>query len=125
MLERKWSAQFGKWAKEHIKTSAVFELKVCKKSLPFASVKEHQIQGLWNTKHKKLYMKLPDCGFSQPYDAFLLAEVPAYIVVRFESKNFYLIDIDDFIELKNTIGNSKSSQFKRKSITEEEAKSMT
>ena|SRR3990167_2501157 len=119
MLERKFQIQFRKWAKENIKTSAAFELKVCKTALPFNAVPDHQIQGLWNAKHGRILMKLVDCGYQNPFDMFQLVEVPAYVVVRFSSGNFYLIDIDSFIELKNTIGNSKSSQFTRKSLTEE------
>ena len=114
MKERQWSGQFGKWAKANIHESTVFELKVCGTSLPFSNVAEHQMQGLLHAKHDKLYLKIPDCGYSAPFDAFMLSNISAYIVIRYTSGNFYLVDIDIFLQEKKTSI--------RKSLTEQRCK---
>src|SRR3990167_3383382 len=112
-IEQKFTTEFRKWLMVNLKQTGAYEIKIAHgKSLPFASVKEHQIQALYHAKHGTISFKIPDCGFQNPFDLFQLVQVPAYIVVRFESKNFYFLDIDDFINLKNTSV--------RKSLTEED-----
>lgn len=107
--------------------STAYELKIVKNNKPFAfsQVKEHQILGLKKAK-KGLYHKIADAPiFSgqqtrfnarKPFDCIWLVARNAYVVIWFykprEKKIFYLIDIDDFLRLKET--------WKRKSIKEEE-----
>ena len=75
-------------------------------SLPFDAVKEHQVRALWLSKHRKINYKIPDDSMGQkPFDCFVLKGVEAYVVVMFYvrgCKDFYMIDIDDFIQLKKT-----------------------
>lgn len=115
MKERKWQAEFGRWAKANIPASAAFELKVATVSLPFSDVQPHQVAALWHVKHRKLYFKIPDAGYQNPFDSFILASMPAYVVVRYPSRAFYLIDIDDFIHERDILS-------ARKSLTEDRAK---
>lgn len=113
MLERNFSQLFGRWAKANMPHSAAFELKVCKTALPWNAVKPHQVDGLVHAAEGRLYLKIPDCGYSAPFDSFMLVGVPAYVVVRFGSGEFYMIHILDFIYARE--------HSKRKSLTEEEA----
>ena len=114
MKERIFQNIFRKWLIANSKETAAYELKVCKTSLPFAAVAEHQLQGLWHTKHKHVVFKIPDCGFQNMYDMISLCGISAYIVIRYASGNFYLIDIDIFIKEQQTS--------MRKSLTEERCK---
>ena len=114
MNERTFQSQFNKFVKSSFKRTAAYELKVCKTSLPFTNVKEHQLQGLWHAKHDGLVYKIVDCGYQNPFDAVSLYGVEAYIVIRYASGNWYMIDIDTFLQEKKTSI--------RKSLTEERCK---
>ena len=110
------------------KQSAVFELKICKgTSLPFDSVKEHQIKALTAVKNG-FYHKLTDppvfAGMNtkfnspRPFDCFYLIGIEAFIVIWFyherKPKEFIFIPIEVFLKEKE---NST-----RKSLTEVKAK---
>jgi len=117
MKEATFQTQFNHWlARQNFPFSAVFELKITKsKSLPFTTVQPHQIRALVLAKHGRLIYKIPDIGLSQkPFDSFHLHQVKAFVVVLFyrsrQYNKFYLIDIDDFCNLKDSCG--------RKSLTE-------
>lgn len=119
MKEKDFQTKFLKWAKNQTNLkSGAFELKLTKgKSLPFSALQPHQKQGLLNTKHSKLAYKIPDdtIGY-KPFDCVFLKELPAFVVIQFYKrgeKNFYMIDIDDWVKLEE--------KSKRKSITEEMA----
>ena len=114
MLEKTFQTQFNKFVKSSFKHTAAYELKVCKTALPFSAVKEHQLQGLWHAKHDGLVWKIVDCGYQNPFDAVSLYSVEAYIVIRYASGNFYMIDIDTFLQEQQTSI--------RKSLTEERCK---
>ena len=98
--------------------SAAFELKITHTpSLPFDSVKPHQIAALRIAKHGTLVYKIPDTGYDQkPFDTFVLTRSEAYVAVMFYQRgcnHFYLIDVDDFLK--------EQARSKRKSLTEERA----
>lgn len=60
-------------------------------------------------------MKLPDSfGFQWPFDDFMLVGCPAYVVIRYGSRKWYAIDIDEFVLERD------SSE--RKSLTEDRAR---
>lgn len=86
--------------------------------MPFSAVQPHQILNLQLAKHGMLAYKIEDGTYApKPFDCFVLAGVPAYIVVMFyrrAQKTFYMIDVDKYVE---EVDNSK-----RKSLTEERAK---
>lgn len=112
--EANFQVQFGHWWKAIYRTTGLYELKQTKTgSLPFSSVAPHQIDALLNAKRGALWFKLPDMGYQNPADAVGLVGVPSFVVIKF-SKNFYGIDIDDFITLRDSSP--------RKSLTEEMAK---
>ena len=109
--------------------SMAYELKLCKStSLPFSSVKEHQVQALQAVKGEGLHHKISDIPTSwvtgqmrftsqKPFDG-LFIKGNAYVVICFyiprKQKAAYFIKVDDFIAMKKTIT--------RKSITEEMAR---
>ncbi len=111
--EKDFQSWFGKWLKSRWQHTGAFELKSVDTSLPFSALPDHQIEGLLHAKHEKIYMKLPDVGFQMPFDCFILASVPAWVVVRYSSGNWYTIDIDAFVKERDTST--------RKSLTEERA----
>jgi len=118
MLEKDFQTKFNKWVKYSIKNTAVFELKITHgKSIPFAAVQEHQEHALKLAKHKKIIFKIPDAGWQNPFDSFQIAGSESYVVVMFDNrratKDFYMIDIDVWL-------NEKATSV-RKSLIEERA----
>lgn len=118
MRESDFQTKFSLWLKYHSEGSAAYELKFCKDpSLPFTAVQPHQIRALQFAKHNKVIHKIADVGVLQkPFDAFVLAGVPAYVVIQFWKpgyKIFYMIDIDDYVK--------ESETSERQSLTEERA----
>jgi len=102
-LEKDFQTDFNKWCKYIYRRTAAFELKLTKaKSLPFSAVKEHQENALFRVKHNGLIHKIPDAGFQNPFDSFMLFAENAYVVIMFEAKNtdFVMIDIDTWIQEK-------------------------
>lgn len=108
------------------KIEGVFELKLVKgSSLPFSRIEEHQIESLLNASEDTgLYHKIADGVFNskgfgankKPFDCFFIKNYPAYLVVCFyvprKKKNFYYIEINDFVKYLTTT--------KKKSINEVE-----
>lgn len=119
MKEKDFQTKFTRWAKANIRENAAFELKLAKApSLPFDAIAEHQVANLLSVKHRSLTYKIPDAGFDQkPFDCFTFSGASAYIVIMFYEKRgekeFYLIDIDEFLRWKD--------MSKRKSLTRAEA----
>lgn len=105
----------------------VYELKICKgTSLPFASVKEHQIEALKKVETAGFYHKLSDppvfygmntrFNIKRPFDCLCIVRAKAFLVFWFykpkQLKRFIKVRINDFLELKDKIG--------KKSFTEPE-----
>lgn len=113
--ERAFTTHFIKWLKHFRNESIAFEVKVSKgKSLPFDAVKPHQRTALLAANHTKIVHKIADDGHQKPFDGFILARVPAYVVIYFirkGNKQFYLVDIDEWVQYE--------SDSPKKSITEE------
>jgi hypothetical protein len=106
--EAQFNTFFNKWIKNVYKETAVFELKIAKNDiLSFDDVKVHQIEALYNAKHKTIVHKISDCGFQNPFDCFSITKSPAYVVVKY-SDFFCLIDIDDFINERDVLSTRKS-----------------
>lgn len=115
MKEKDFQTKFGHWLKANRPSSAAYELKVTKGAFSYSKIPQHQLDGLWHAKHSSLYMKLPDVGYQMPFDCFVLGEVPAFVVIRYEDSGvWYAIDIDDFL--------AECESSDRKSLTEERAK---
>jgi penicillin-binding protein-related factor A (putative recombinase) len=116
MKERDIQNIFGK----RNKIFGAFELKLAKgNSIPFNSVKKHQIEGLVSIQSDGLYYKINDSPWTQeftnkkPFDCFNLRGIPAYVVICWyvprKKKIFHYIPVNDFIyEMQNS---------KRKSLT--------
>ena|SRR3990167_1476912 len=120
MTEAAFQIKFSHWAKAKFKGSGAFELKLVKnsKSLPFSTVKDHQLAALTaaNSTEQGLFWKIMDCGYINPMDSFIIRNTPAYIVVQFwkpREKIFYMIPVKNFI--------AERYSSRRKSLTEERA----
>lgn len=114
--------------------AAVFELKLIKNGrMEFDRVYDHQVAGLRQAKYKGVYHKIADqpaawvkgkrvhFGGKKPFDCLFLRGLEAYVVlmfyVPFEKKEAIFIDIDRWVEEKETS--------KRKSLTVERAKEIS
>lgn len=119
MTERDFTTKFNKWLKYHWKSSAVFELKICKgKSIPFNAVQTHQLANLRIAKRGILPYKIDDGSIGQkPFDIVCVNKVPSYVVIFFYQKRgddeFVVIDVDHYIDEMETS--------ERKSLTKERA----
>lgn len=116
MTEKEMQTLFGKYLKKTPpKESEVYELKICKtSSLPFNSVKPHQIENLLQAETSSFYHKITDppvfygmntkFNILRPFDCFCLVKVKAYIILWFfkprKLKQFIKIRIKDFLKLK-------------------------
>jgi hypothetical protein len=129
MKESNFQQKFYEWIKDNQpELSAAYELKICKSSsIPFDSVKEHQIEKLRQVKQKGLYHKISDVPFGhangfrfhkpKPFDC-LFVRGDAWIVILFykprKKKEALFIDVDKFVEESKTVT--------RKSLTEARAR---
>lgn len=116
-LEQGFQTKFNKWTQNIFHTTAVFELKYVRgKSFAFSQVQEHQVNALYQARHGTIVFKIPDDSRGQkPFDSFCMSGVPAFVGVMFLDSTpgrFHLIDIDDFIKLKDT--------HNKKSVTEDQ-----
>lgn len=132
MVESAAQSLFKTWIEKNHdpKINAVWELKLEKGiSFAFSRVAVHQIDGLQSAKHKGLYYKPSDMpqsfyggkGFRfvkpKPFDCMFIRG-DAYVVIVFyeprKKKRMYWIDVDRFVEERDTST--------RKSLTEQRAK---
>jgi penicillin-binding protein-related factor A (putative recombinase) len=109
--EAGFTTRFKKWlafktSKDGVPFAAAYEIKVTdSKSIPFSAVKDHQIDALLAVKHGTFMYKIPDAGWQNPFDMFVMQKQPAYVVVAFtETKptNVWLIDIDTFLLMRDS-----------------------
>ena len=118
MLEKNFQTKFKHWLEHHWLVTAAFELKITNdKFIYFSRLEVHQKEALLAAKHSKIYHKIPDAGDRNPFDCFILAQIPAYVVVFFYErgqKEFVMVDIDSWVE--------EEKESKRKSLTEERAR---
>ena len=118
MTEAERTTQFLKYAKAKIKSSFVFEAKICKtKSMSFTAVKPHQERALLITRQSSFSYKIPDVGYDQkPFDGFQFYNSPAYVVIFWYQKKgdtrFSMIDILKWLEEKEK-SDRKSLTYKR------------
>ncbi|MCL5071852.1 MAG: hypothetical protein M1308_13315 [Actinobacteria bacterium] len=62
-------------------------------------IAEHQINALHLTKHHQIVWKIPDAGFSNPYDIIKISEQEAYVAI-IKDKQVFFIDIDKIMAEK-------------------------
>lgn len=125
MKEKDFQVKFGHWVKAnwykyyHL-NSAAFELKITKTNrFAFSQIEDHQIKNLQQVTLGNFFYKISDQSMGQkPFDCFTIWGC-AYVVVLFykprKKSLFYIIDIRDIIKASKRL----------KSITEEEAKSIS
>jgi len=64
--------------------SVAYEIKVTtSKSIPFDAVTEHQMKALLAVREGLFMYKIPDAGWQNPFDMFLMSQQEAYIVLAF------------------------------------------
>ena len=114
--EAEWTTtKFRKWIKKNPLISAPIEIKLTTKdSIPFSAVAEHQLDALLACKSDKGFLwKIPDFGFTNPFDCLYYRNSPAFIVIKYP-KGHFVIDVETFVLEKE--------RSKRKSLTYARAK---
>lgn len=125
MRESEMQTIFGKYIRLHPPIqSEAYELKICKStSLPFNSLKEHQIEALMGVE-KGFYHKLTDppifyggkmrFNVPRPFDCMFLKKIIGFVVLWYyksrKTKVFIKIPIRQFLQERDSS--------KRKSLTE-------
>lgn len=92
-LEAKMTTKLIHWLRSDqcSLVSCAIEIKICRSnSLSFNAVKDHQISALQIANTGCLVWKIPDSGFSNPFDLFILKEVPAYLVIIHEKTAYFI-----------------------------------
>ena len=116
--EAKYQTLFNMWLKDNHFPTGAFELKQTQgNAIPFSSVKAHQLRALRIAKYSTLVHKISDLdvGF-KPFDSFCLTKTPAYVVLFFRRRG-YFIDVDVWAD--------EQSKSTRKSIIEQRAKELS
>jgi len=107
--EANFQTYFRHWLKENPMLSGAFELKqTITSSIPFASVKEHQVNALLASKSKTgiLYKVGDDSIGAKPFDFFYLSKAFAWVVIKYPTA-FFIIDIETFVlESKRSVRRS-------------------
>lgn len=119
---------FGKYMKSY--PSEETEAYECKftsnKSMPFDTVKEHQIEALLKVEYGGLYHRITDQPWQEnrpysytlkkPFDCFCMNKAKGYLMFWFyiprKPKKFIKVRVKDFLKLKN--------ESKKKSFSENE-----
>lgn len=123
MTEKNMQTFFGKFISNNPPPHAeAYELKFSKKnSIPFNVVQPHQITALMNSRRGGFFHKITDqpWGYTmnvrytskKPFDCFILANTPAFVVIWFyrprEKRIFVKIPIEVFLN-EATISSRKS-----------------
>lgn len=95
VLRRYVRAKWPKGTSAALEVKAVYGLK-----FPFSELKEHQIRALLSATQGVFYEKISDIGLInyRPFDAFVLSEVPSYVVICFhDMKVCHGIHIEKFL----------------------------
>lgn len=94
------------WFRENHKGSCAIEIKVAKgNSLPASALAPHQHAALMAASRGGIVHKLSDeARRRQPFDAFMLQGVPAYVVVVFTAKRIALAIPVAHFPLEGSIG---------------------
>lgn len=83
--------------------SGLYEIKLARgATLRKGELKEHQYRALWIARNKEMYFKIPDCGYSNPADAFVMKKAEAWLVICFMGKQkaheVWALSVDDIPE---------------------------
>ena len=121
MTESQFQTKFNQWLMNiQFEHSFAAELKVTKKHyIAFSAVKQHQLNALWQVKHRRFAYKISDISLGlKPFDSFFFYKTPAYVVILYykgprKINTAYIIDIDRFLDEMKTS--------KRKSLLEHRA----
>lgn len=82
---------------EMINFPCVLEIKQTKTDTLYAnSVKPHQLANLLKAQCGIFRYKIPDLGQRNPFDAVILKEIPAYIVILYGNGQLVMINAEKF-----------------------------
>lgn len=105
--EAEFTTRFKKWLRSRPRRSfsAAYELKVTTgKSIPFSAVQPHQVDALLQVKENFFMFKIPDAGYQNPFDMFVMDGQEAYVVFAFlterEPARVWIIDINMFVTIR-------------------------
>lgn len=118
--EKDFQTKFNKWLKTLLrKKTAAFELKITRnRRLSYNSLEPHQELALFQATTSELIYKIPDTGLQNPFDSFILHQVPAYVVVMFRACGTQ----DEFVAIPIKVWLDQKQQAVEKSIPEDLAK---
>lgn len=87
MLEKKITPSILKIMRDDPRfASCLVEIKVSKgKTLPSTALKEHQRHALTVATESSMYFKVPDMGYQNPADSFILKKAQSYLVIYFDT----------------------------------------
>ena len=112
-----FTTRFKKWlrSRDYVEYAAAFEIKVTAGfSVPFSDVQPHQVGALLQVRNNFFSFKIPDAGYQNPFDMFVMANQRAYVVVAFltprKPASVWLVDINTFVKME--------ADEERKSMTE-------
>lgn len=96
VLKKREANRTGDIMKMFDQTCAL-EIKQTKTNTLYAnSVKPHQLESLLKARREVFRYKIPDMGQRNPFDAVVLKEIPAYIVILFGNGQIVRIKAEDF-----------------------------
>lgn len=99
MLEKKITPKILKSMRDDPRFgSCLVEVKVSKShTLPSTALKEHQRHALEVATTSEMYFKIPDGGFQNPVDAFILKKAQSYVVIYYEKTHeAWAIPVQDY-----------------------------
>jgi len=112
--EAEFTTRFKKWlhAQPSSDSAAAYEIKVTTgKSIPFSDVQPHQVDALVQVRENFFSFKIPDAGYQNPFDMFIMNKQRAYVVMAFltprQPAKVWVIDIRVFLtmrEERNVLG---------------------
>lgn len=115
--EATFQTKFNSWLRNVYKQTGAYELKQTQKEYwPYSNLAEHQEAWLLSVANGTAVYKISDESIGyKPFDCFCFNHAPAFVVILYPSKKFYLISINNLIYYRDF-------RAKKKSLKEEEAK---
>ena len=113
-IEQAITTKIQKYLKFHhnkFPSNYLWEVKVVRgNTLAPSAVKEHQIRGLKLARNKHFCYKYPDVGYDRsPVDGMFMSNAEGYLIIYYvKSKNFYVIDVEEYIKSPKKMTENKA-----------------
>lgn len=100
--EQAFTTKFNKWLRYNWSITGPIEVKVSKTGrINIHQFAPHQLSALKACSESKLVWKIPDAGWSNPFDIVIYANCIAFVCLVFNietSKKFYMINAKTFVK---------------------------